>query len=326
MEKLVVRTFLYPALSDPPAAPLSFTDQYAFRPAGSTTAALIALLQCITEMLRTNPFVIDIALNFSKAFDTVRHATLMEKLAKFGIPDHVYNWMTSFFEGHSHCTIFADNVSLFAEIFASVIQGSGVGPISYIVCESDLHPLILANKLFKFADDTCLVIPASHIHTRELKILNVENWATQNNLNLNRVKCQEIIFEKPRSRNKLTVPSLPGMARVDSLKILGVTLGSNFSLQDHITAVIASYGQALYALRILRSHGLGEAEIQTVFRSTVQQNCSMPPAWWGFANSATRPGVIPQEERQSRIPPTRFSHIQRAMRYIGRNTFPSCDV
>ena len=88
MEKLVVRTFFYPAISDPPA-PLSFTDQYAFRPAGSTTAALIALLQCITEILRTNPFVIVIALDFSKAFDTVRHATLMEKLAKLGLPDHV---------------------------------------------------------------------------------------------------------------------------------------------------------------------------------------------------------------------------------------------
>ena len=68
-------------------------------------------------MLRTNPFVIVIALDFSKAFDTVRHATLMEKLANLGLPDHVYNWMASFFEGHSHCTIFADNVSLFAEIY-----------------------------------------------------------------------------------------------------------------------------------------------------------------------------------------------------------------
>ena len=36
-------------------------------------------------------------------------------------------------------TIFADNVSLFAEIFASVIQGSGVGPNSIIVYASDLH-------------------------------------------------------------------------------------------------------------------------------------------------------------------------------------------
>ena len=129
--------------------------------------------------------------------------------------------------------------------------------------------------MFKYADDTCLVIPASHMHTRELELWNVENWATQNNLNLNREKSQKIVFEKPGSRNKLTVPSLSGVARVDSLKILGITFGSNFSLQDHITAVIA--------LRILCSQGLGEAEIQTVFRSTVQAKLLyVSPAWWGL--------------------------------------------
>ena len=34
-----------------PPAPLNFTDQYAFRPTGSTTAALIAILQSVTEMM-----------------------------------------------------------------------------------------------------------------------------------------------------------------------------------------------------------------------------------------------------------------------------------
>ena len=70
LERIVVREFLYPAILDPPI-PLSFFDQYAFRPTGSTTAALIALLQTITDIMATDPFVIVIALDFSKAFDTV---------------------------------------------------------------------------------------------------------------------------------------------------------------------------------------------------------------------------------------------------------------
>ena len=78
MEKLVVRNFIYPAFLTAPL-PLSFADQFAFRPSGSTTAAIIALLQKITTLLITNPFVVVIVLDFSKAFDTVRHATLMEK-------------------------------------------------------------------------------------------------------------------------------------------------------------------------------------------------------------------------------------------------------
>ena len=56
-----------------------FADQYAFRPNGSTTVALIAILTDITAMLENNRYVHIIALDFSKAFDTVRHSTLITK-------------------------------------------------------------------------------------------------------------------------------------------------------------------------------------------------------------------------------------------------------
>ena len=75
----MVREFIYPAMFDPPPE-LSFDDQFAFRPGGSctVTAAIIAILQTISEMLLDNPFVVLISLDFSKAFDTVRHSTLTE--------------------------------------------------------------------------------------------------------------------------------------------------------------------------------------------------------------------------------------------------------
>jgi len=45
-EKYIVRSFIYPALLKPPPS-LYFSDQYAFRPSGSTTAALVALLHSV---------------------------------------------------------------------------------------------------------------------------------------------------------------------------------------------------------------------------------------------------------------------------------------
>jgi len=79
---------------------LCFSDQFAFRPIGSTTAALIALLHTVGDMLATNGFVYIIALDFSKAFDTVRHSSLMDKMAQLAMPDQVYNWIKDFFNGH----------------------------------------------------------------------------------------------------------------------------------------------------------------------------------------------------------------------------------
>jgi len=86
-ERIVVRNYIYPALLNPPPL-LSFTDQFAFRPSGSTTAALITILHTITNLLTTNQFVIVLALDFSKDFDTVRHSTLLNKYSQLDIPDH----------------------------------------------------------------------------------------------------------------------------------------------------------------------------------------------------------------------------------------------
>ena len=91
MERLVVRQFLYPAFLTDYTNVLSFSDQYAFRPSGSTTAALIWILHTTTQLLSNHDYVIIIALDFSKAFDTVRHSALFDKFADLEIPDNVYN-------------------------------------------------------------------------------------------------------------------------------------------------------------------------------------------------------------------------------------------
>ena len=119
MERLVVRQFLYPAFLSSPES-LEFSDQFAFRPTGSTTSALVWFLHTITQLLTQHDYVIVLALDFSKAFDTVRHSTLLDKLAHLDLSDHVYNWFVDFFSGHSHCTRFESKMSSFTDISASI--------------------------------------------------------------------------------------------------------------------------------------------------------------------------------------------------------------
>ena len=92
---------MYPSLGSPPPT-LTFADQYVFRSSGS--ASLIALLQKVTNLLDTNSYVIVIALDFARAFDTVRHSSLTEKVAELNVPDNIYNWITNFLSGHSNHT------------------------------------------------------------------------------------------------------------------------------------------------------------------------------------------------------------------------------
>jgi len=85
LEKHLVKTFIYPAFQQPPPG-LHFADQFAFRPTGSTDAALITLLHTVFNMLDTQPYVRVFGLDFSKAFDTVKHDALMKKMARLVLP------------------------------------------------------------------------------------------------------------------------------------------------------------------------------------------------------------------------------------------------
>jgi len=71
----------------------------------------------------------------------------------------------------------------------------------------------------KYADDTYLIIPASVVHTRATEINNITTWAIRNNLTLNMAKTTEIVIYDSRRKQQDMPPPLPGIARVDSLRV-----------------------------------------------------------------------------------------------------------
>jgi len=101
-----------------------------------------------------------------------------------------------YFQGHSHCTKYENNTSALADISASIIQGSAIGPEFYVVHASDLVSITAGNSLCKYADDTyvIVIIPASNHLSRCAELDNIQTWANHNNLHLNRAKCVEIVF------------------------------------------------------------------------------------------------------------------------------------
>lgn len=283
LERIIVKNFLYPAITEPLAS-LNFSDQYAFRPTGSTTAALIAILHSITDLLSSNPYVIVLAADFSKAFDSVRHSTLMQKTAMLDIPDTVYNWLIDFLSGRRHCTRYNGLTSSMLDISASIIQGSAVGPVSYIINAADLSTVTAGNRIHKYADDTYIVIPATNVLSRAAELDHLSQWALVNNLKLNRAKSAEIIFSS--SRHKCLEPhppELPDIKRVTSITILGVTVTNHLSVSEHVSGLITKCAQSLHALKILRCHGMSDEALTVIYKAVVLAKLVYAsPAWWGF--------------------------------------------
>jgi len=76
-----VHHWLYPAI---PADNL--VAQYAFKPTGSTTAALVYFTHQVTQMPEHNNYVRCLMIDFSKPFDTVDHVILLFKLVQLKLP------------------------------------------------------------------------------------------------------------------------------------------------------------------------------------------------------------------------------------------------
>jgi hypothetical protein len=239
-------------------------------------------------LLQSHSFVILIAVDFSKAFDCLRHSALAEKLAKLNMPDNVHNWMVHFLNGHSHCTKYNGVTSAVETVNASIVQGSAIGPAAYIVASSDMYISSEANSLDKYADDAYIIIPANNADSRVVELDHIQQWAQVNNLKLNRGKTQEIVFTGPRgSRIPLaTLPApIPGIERVTSIKLLGVTLQSTLSMSAHVEGIMQSCSQTLFALRTLKAHGLPAIQAHTIFTSVALSKLTYAaPSWHGFAS------------------------------------------
>ena len=61
-------------------------------------------------------------------------------------------------------------------VTAIIIQGSATGPASYVVNAADLRTVFVGNLIFKYADNTYLIISASNIQSRAAELQNVEEW------------------------------------------------------------------------------------------------------------------------------------------------------
>ena len=260
-----------------------FSDQYAFRPTGSATAALIAVIDTVTELLRSGSVVVLISLDFSKAFDRIRHKTLLDKFDKLDIDDNIYAWLCSYFEDREHSTKFQDQVSNTRTINASVVQGSSIGPGSFSVAASDLKAKNTCFRMFKFADDVDLVTTLEHYSMIQDELEWITTWADANNLILNKAKTKEIIFHRGRSAQ--LPPPTEGIERVDSLRMLGVVMQSSLSMTVHVDGLMVECSNKMYAMNLLRAHGLNKEALQEVFRSKILTKIMYAaPAWSGLAN------------------------------------------
>ena len=134
---------------------LSYSGQYGFRKGHSTELACIELVDNVIHRLDCDNLPIFIFLDLSKAFDTLDHTILLEKLKHHGI-DGV-PWFRNYLTNRSQFVQVNEIKSARLAISTGVPQGSILGPLSFILYVNDTCTVSEQFYPIFYADDTTLI-------------------------------------------------------------------------------------------------------------------------------------------------------------------------
>ena len=159
-----------------------YDGQYGFRHNHSTELAVLEMIEKITNAIDNKMISIGIFIDLKKAFDTINHDILVQKLSNYGLRGVASKWISSYLENRSQFVSYNNVNSDIQNINCGIPQGSISGPSLFILYINDL-------KFIFFADDTNIFYEGvNHIGMQktvndELKKVNV--WFMVNGLSLN---------------------------------------------------------------------------------------------------------------------------------------------
>ena len=132
-------------------------SQYGFRDHRSTVHALLNITNEIYSALDNVMLCSGVFLDLSKAFDTVDHDILLNKLQHFGFRGKPLQLIRSYLSCRKICVSEKDMLSPLYEITSGVPQGSVIGPLLFILYTNDFPNILNFGSANIFADDTALI-------------------------------------------------------------------------------------------------------------------------------------------------------------------------
>ena len=264
--------------------------QFGFRSKHSTNHALIEITEKIRCALDNHESACGVFIDLQKAFDTVNHDILVDKLMHYGIRGVANSWFKSYLTERTQYVSIDGYKSNKSPMQHGVPQGSVLGPLLFLVYINDLHTAIPYSNTYHFADDTHLlntcVSPKQLQKRTNIDLKCLYKWLVANKISLNRSKTELIIFHsnklnenfqfKIKINGHMLIPS-------DNIKYLGVYLDENLSGRQHCKILTGKLNRANGMLSKVR-HYVPKDELMSIFHAIFSSHLTYNCQIWGISN------------------------------------------
>ena len=149
------------------------------------------------------------------------------------------------------------NMSLRLSIIRSIMQGSGLGPLLFLLYILDRRPLSSINIMWKYGSMSAIC--HSNVHSIDMLPWRNSKHVFRNRLMWTRsvliLKLKEIVCKRLSLRNYNPSPIVQ-IEQVNRAKLFCVFLTPTYSLFTHVNYITAIMSLRLYLLNQLRKQGL----------------------------------------------------------------------
>ena len=297
---------------------LLYAFQFGFREGYSTDLAMLYLVDKISDAIESGDYVLGLFLDFTKAFDTVNHKILLQKLDYYGIRGTALKWFDSYISKREQYVDFEGVSSTKKFISCGVPQGSILGPLLFLLYINDIANVSSLLFSLLFADDSNMFLSGKDPNEL-IRIMNTEidktiKWLNINKLTLNVKKTHYMIFRKTKNKLQLTESlAINGetIGMVKDTKFLGMIIDDTLSWKEHIKYICGKIARGTGIICKCRKY-FKEATLVTMYYSFVYPYLCYCINIWGNTYDSYLDPLIKLQKRIVRLitNSTRYAHTK----------------
>lgn len=273
--------------------------QFGFREGHSAEDAIAEVTDFIVGSFNEGYKPLAVFLDLSKAFDTVEHHTLLQKLENFGIRGIALELFKSYLSNRTQSVKIRDSISQSGVVECGVPQGTVLGPILFLIYVNSITQMANNGRIICFADDTALLVRdrtwRGAFDKCEEAMAQIKHWLDSNLLTLNSDKTHFLTFSKTKRdlpdkeyfvlhnnncKIKTTCKCNQKITRKDNIKYLGVFFDQCMTWQNHVNYVNKKLRSLLYKFYELRQV-LPYCMIKNLYQALVESILTYGITAWG---------------------------------------------